>query len=168
MLKPRSLLMSSQSDPRKVHHAPLVFSKEISVRTVYPAPSPVPVVLLVSFLSNSLKSARVGDGPGLGVAPRTGIRQALRALATSVKTRRLGLCVVPCDVVRVCGRHPTVSDTETRPRAAGHGRRSELMTCRLHRPDAAASVNPNRNCAVLLWWPTLLHLLLNAWHPERR
>lgn len=68
MLKPRSLLMSSQSDLRKVHHAPFVFSKEISVRTVYPAPSPVPVVLLVSFLSNSLKSARVEDGPGLNVA----------------------------------------------------------------------------------------------------
>lgn len=46
--------------------------------------------------------------------PVEGIRQALRALATSVKTRRLGLCVVPCEVVRVCGRHGAVSGTETR------------------------------------------------------
>lgn len=41
--------------------------------------------------------------------------QALRALATSVKTKRLGLCVVPCEVVRVCGGHGTVSGAEARP-----------------------------------------------------
>lgn len=74
------------------------------------------------------KSARAGGGPGLGVAVE-GSRQALRALATSVKTRRLGLCVVLCEVVRVCGGYVTVSYADTRPRAAGHSRRSEPTPC---------------------------------------
>lgn len=46
--------------------------------------------------------------------PVEGFGQALRALATSVKTRRLGLCVVPCEVVRVCGREGAVSDAGAR------------------------------------------------------
>lgn len=61
--------------------------------------------------------------------PLDGGRQALRALATSVKTRRLGLCVVPCEVVRVCGGHVTVSYADT---------------------TDGASVRPNRKCAVLV------------------
>lgn len=72
-------------------------------------------------------------GPGGGPRSRRGrgreSRQALRALATSVKTRRLGLCVVPCEVVRVCGGHVTVSYADTRPWAAGNRRRSEPTPC---------------------------------------
>ena len=41
--------------------------------------------------------------------------QALRALATSVKTRRLGLCVVPWEVVRVCGGHGRRDRWEIKP-----------------------------------------------------
>lgn len=151
--------MSSQSDSRKVHHQqrnqwkdptphppslPKHCSLGVSVLPPFAKSSSCPFVFLPEQQS---LSARAGGGPGLAVVVERS-RQALRALATSVKTRRLGLCVLPCEVVRVCGGHGTVNYPHTRPRAAGNSVGSVCRAAGLAK--TRRRVSTSRTCAGLV------------------